>query len=141
MRYRSSFEVSVDPTVAFDYLADGANSLPFHPAGTTVVREPQDEIALDTRFVFERPGGPGFSSTISRFERPERLEFTSSFDGRAPTSASWILVAVGSCTRLTVDTESSFLGPSWMKPLVGVLTDGSVAVAPMEDVAVQGTDV
>jgi hypothetical protein len=122
MQFSSSFNVDASKTIAFDYLADGAHALPFHPRGTTMVQEPGGEIALGTRFVFDRPDGLEYSSTISRFERPDRLEFESAFGERSPSVASWQFSELGPRTRLTVDTQSGFVGPRWMKPFVGILT-------------------
>lgn len=122
MRYTESFEVAARREVAFDYVADGANSLAHHPAGTSIVRQPAGDIGLGTRFWFERPGEPSFVSTITKFEPPDALEFESASAGQHPTRALWRFLDLGMRTRLEVETESSFVGPRWVAPLAGLLT-------------------
>ncbi len=121
MRYGTSFTVTAEPPVAFDYLADGRNALTSHPKGTTVEQLPSGGIDLGTQYAFARPDVP-FRSTITMYDRPSHLQFESAFEGRSPTLSSWRLTPHGGGTRLTVETDSSFLGPGWLRPLVGILT-------------------
>jgi uncharacterized protein YndB with AHSA1/START domain len=125
MRYTTSLQVEAAPTVAFDYLADGRHGLRSHPRGTTFTQEPPDRIDLGTRYTFDRPGGPMFHTTIVRYEPPSRLEFESAFEGQSPTTSFWTFEPSGTGTRLTVATVSSFIGPTWMRPFVGLLTLGA----------------
>jgi hypothetical protein len=122
MRYRTSFTVSADPGTTFDYLADGRNGLWGHPSGTTVDQIPPGPIGLGTLFLFHRPSGPHFESTISAFEPSSRLGFLGGFQGQSPTEAIWTFAPFGSGTRLTVETESGFIGPRWIRPFTGLLT-------------------
>jgi uncharacterized protein YndB with AHSA1/START domain len=121
MRYRTSFTVAANPSTAFDYLADAVNAMWSHPKGTKLERRPSTDIDLGTEYVFTRPDMP-FRSTITTYDRPSRLQFENAFDGQSPTVASWTLTPVGPGTRLTVETTTSFVGPGWMRPLVGLLT-------------------
>jgi hypothetical protein len=51
-----------------------------------------------------------------------RLAFQSAFEGQTPTEATWTLAAEAAGTRLTVDTETSFVGPRWVKPFIVPMT-------------------
>lgn len=122
MRYSTSMQVGAAPRVAFDYLANGRHALKSHPRGTTFTQEPPDRIDRGTRYTFDRPGGPIFHTTIVRYEPPSRLDFESAFEGQSPTTSTWTFEPLGTGTRLTVSTASSFIGPTWMRPFVGHLT-------------------
>ena len=122
MRYRTSFVVNADAATTFGYLADGRNGLWGHPKGTTVEQIPPGPVGLGPRFLFHRPSGPQFESTISTFEPPGRLGFLGGFQGQPPMQATWTFAPDGSGTRLTVETESEFIGPRWVRPFAGLLT-------------------
>jgi hypothetical protein len=83
---------------------------------------PPDRVGLGTHFRFHRPFGPDFESTISVFEPPTRLGFLGGFQGQSPTQAIWTIAPDGSGTRLSVETESDFIGPRWVRPFAGLLT-------------------
>ena len=122
MRYCTSFIVSADPRAAFDYLADGRNGLWSHPPGTTVDQIPPGSPGLGTLFIFRRPSGPEYRSTITAFEPTVRLAVLGGFEGESPAEATWTFSADGAGTRLTVDTQSGFLGPRLVRPFAGLLT-------------------
>lgn len=125
MRYETSFTLRADPATAFDYLAYGGNALSLHPTGTTMEQVPPGSIGLGTEYRFTSPGRPGFRSSIAEYDRPHRLAFESAFDGQSPTRATWTLTPAGPGTFLSVETTTSFLGPNWVKPFIGLLTLGA----------------
>ncbi len=125
MRYDTSFTVRADLESAFDYLADGASFLSLQPAGTSMEQVPPGLIGRGTEYRFAAPGRPGFRTIIAEYDRPHRLAFDSAFDGQSPTRATWTLASAGPGTFLSVETTTSFLGPDWVKPFVGLLTLGA----------------
>lgn len=122
MRYQGSLTVKADPWVAFDYLADCKNALVFHPPGTTIEQAPPDLVGVGTTFIFRPPTGSVTRTTITRAERPRVLELETTMDGGSPSSALWTIDRFGSATRLSVETESSFIGPRWARPFAALLT-------------------
>jgi hypothetical protein len=103
-------------------MSDGRNGLWGHPSGTSVERIPPGQAGLGTLFVFHRPSGPDFESSISAFDPPSRLGFLGGFQGQSATRAIWTFARVGSNTRLTVETQSGFIGPRSVRPFSGLLT-------------------
>lgn len=128
MRYRSTFRIEAPPETVFDFLADGANALPEHPRGTTIRQDPAGLVAIGTKFTFDRPDGLRYTSVVSRFDRPSVLAFDSWFGDRTPTVGSWEFRPDRSGTLATVETRSSLVGPSWLRPFAAVL---AVAAWPL----------
>ena len=124
MRYHTSFTVHADPTAAFDYLADGRNAMASHPKGTMLDQRPAETIGRGTEYLFTRPDRP-FRSTITAYDRPMLLRFENAFRGQTPTVSTWTLTPVDRGTRLTLETSTSFVGPGWVRPFVGLLTLGA----------------
>ena len=122
MRYRSSLSVAAPEEVVFDFVSDAANGLPDHPPGTTVTKEPEGSIGLGTSFTFERPDGLRYRATLVRFDRPASLAFENVMDGGTSSTACWSFNKSGSDTIATVETDSTFVGPGWLRPLSGILT-------------------
>ena len=122
MRYRSSLSVAASPAVIFDFVADATHGLPDHPVGTTVTQDPAQAIGLGTSFTFDRPDGLHYRATIVRFERPTSLAFENVMDGGSSSTAEWTFASSGSGTVATVETDSTFVGPKWMRPVAPVLT-------------------
>ena len=122
MRLDASFVVPVDRTEAFDYIAEGRNALANHPNGTTIAQQPPGPAGLDTRFVVQIPGRPTYTTRISVFERPVRLEFISAFEGQPPSRANWMFINEAAGTRMTVESEIGLVGPGWLKPFAALIT-------------------
>jgi hypothetical protein len=122
VRYRSTLLVRPDPFASFEFLADARNSLAFHPRGTEVEQQPPGDIGQGTTFTFRAPGRPVSRTTLTRFERPDFLEFTTAIQDQPASTASWTFTRGGSGTRITIETESSFVGPIWLRPVAGALT-------------------
>ena len=124
--------VPASAEAVFGFVANAANGLPDHPRGTTVTTEPGGPIGLGTCFRFDRPDGLRYRTTLVGFDPPESLTFETVPEGGPASSAHWSFRPSGSKTIVTVQTESTFVGPRWLQPLSGILT---VAAWPLLYVA------